>query len=71
MLMVISPAKTLDYATPPITTRYTIPDFLDDAAILADQLRSMEPDAIAGFQFRSRQIGQVRLFELNQTDMTN
>ena len=29
MLMVISPAKTLDYETPPITERFTLPQHLD------------------------------------------
>ena len=29
MLTVISPAKTLDYDTPPVTQRYTQPQYLD------------------------------------------
>ena len=29
MLMVISPAKTLDYETPPATARFTQPQYLD------------------------------------------
>ena len=29
MLMVISPAKTLDYETPPATQRFTQPQYLD------------------------------------------
>ena len=31
MLMVISPAKTLDYETPPATPRFTQPEHLDHA----------------------------------------
>ncbi|MCZ6525710.1 MAG: peroxide stress protein YaaA [Gammaproteobacteria bacterium] len=48
MLTVISPAKTLDYETPAVTDRYTTPDFLQDAAVLIEQLRLLEPDKIAG-----------------------
>lgn len=47
MLIVISPAKTLDYETPPITGKSTKPLFLDDSAVLVDQLRDMEPGRIA------------------------
>lgn len=43
MLTVISPAKTLDFETPPVTQTFTIPDFLDDSAELVDQLRAYEP----------------------------
>lgn len=31
MLMVISPAKTLDYESPLATSTYTQPEFLEDA----------------------------------------
>ena len=43
MLMVISPAKTLDYDTPPTTNRHSLPEHLDDAAELVERLRSMTP----------------------------
>ena len=43
MLIVISPAKTLDFETPPVTRKFTIPDFLDDSAELIDELREFEP----------------------------
>lgn len=39
MLIVISPAKTLDYRTPPKTQISTTPDFLDQSQILIDRLR--------------------------------
>ncbi|WP_293762393.1 peroxide stress protein YaaA [uncultured Aquitalea sp.] len=47
MLMVLSPAKTLDYDTPPFTRRHTLPDFLDHSAELIDTLRSKSPAEIA------------------------
>lgn len=46
MIIVISPAKTLDYETSPGTDKFSMPDFLDDSAALIDQLRTLEPDQI-------------------------
>lgn len=46
MLIVISPAKTLDFETPTTTRKHTMPGFLDDSAKLIDQLRQLEPDQI-------------------------
>ena len=43
MLIVISPAKTLDFETPPGIPTFTIPEFLDDSAELIDELRGFEP----------------------------
>ncbi|GIZ13595.1 peroxide stress protein YaaA [Pseudomonas sp. NCCP-436] len=47
MLMVISPAKTLDYDTPPVTPRFTLPEYLDHAQQLIEQLRELTPAQIA------------------------
>ncbi|NQD92868.1 peroxide stress protein YaaA [Pseudomonas sp. CrR25] len=47
MLMVISPAKTLDYETPPVTQRYTQPEHLAHAQDLIAQLRDLSPVQIA------------------------
>jgi cytoplasmic iron level regulating protein YaaA (DUF328/UPF0246 family) len=46
MIIVISPAKTLDFETPPFTQEHTQPGFLDDSAQLIDALRKLEPDQI-------------------------
>lgn len=46
MIIVISPAKTLDFETPPTTDQFTLPEFLDDSAALIDQLRTLAPDQI-------------------------
>ncbi len=43
MLMVISPAKTLDYDTPAHTARHTQPDFLAHSAELIATLRQLSP----------------------------
>ncbi|MDB6142579.1 MAG: hypothetical protein JWP80_1623 [Pseudomonas sp.] len=47
MLMVISPAKTLDFDTPPVTKRFTQPQFLDHSQELILQLRELSPQQIA------------------------
>ncbi len=47
MLMVISPAKTLDYQTPPATARFTLPEHLDHSSVLIEQLRALTPAQIA------------------------
>ena len=46
MLVVISPAKTLDFENPSPIQDYTQPDFLDDSAELIDTLKKLEPDRI-------------------------
>ncbi len=43
MLIVLSPAKTLDYDTPATTDKHTLPDFIDHASELIDILRPFSP----------------------------
>jgi cytoplasmic iron level regulating protein YaaA (DUF328/UPF0246 family) len=43
MLIVLSPAKSLDLDTPPTTKLHTTPDFIDNAAGLIDVLRGFSP----------------------------
>jgi cytoplasmic iron level regulating protein YaaA (DUF328/UPF0246 family) len=47
MLIVISPAKTLDLATPPTTKLHSTPDFLDRSAALIAILRTRSPAQIS------------------------
>ncbi|RML94739.1 hypothetical protein APX70_01252, partial [Pseudomonas syringae pv. maculicola] len=47
MLMVISPAKTLDFETPPTTARFTRPQYLDHSQELITQLRELTPAQIS------------------------
>jgi cytoplasmic iron level regulating protein YaaA (DUF328/UPF0246 family) len=46
MLIVLSPAKSLDLDTPPTTKRHTTPDFLDRAGQLIDVLRGYSPGQV-------------------------
>ncbi|MVS17009.1 peroxide stress protein YaaA, partial [Salmonella enterica subsp. enterica serovar Bovismorbificans] len=47
MLILISPAKTLDYQSPLATTRYTQPELLDHAQQLIDVARRLTDEEIA------------------------
>ncbi|TWC16988.1 MULTISPECIES: peroxide stress protein YaaA [unclassified Pseudomonas] len=57
MLMVISPAKTLDYETPPATERFTLPQYLDHSQELVEQLREFSPAQISELMHVSDKIG--------------
>jgi len=57
MLMVISPAKTLDYETPPATARFTQPQYLDHSQELIEQLRELSPAQISELMHVSDKIG--------------
>ncbi|SFP39757.1 hypothetical protein SAMN05216419_100228 [Nitrosomonas cryotolerans] len=46
MIIVISPAKTLDFETPPAIKEHTLPVFLDCSSELIQQLRRLEPDEL-------------------------
>lgn len=46
MIIVLSPAKSLDFTTPSIVAQHTQPAFLESAQLLIDQLRKLSPVAI-------------------------
>jgi uncharacterized protein len=43
MIIVLSPAKKLDYATPPTLAEHTQPAFLEHAQLLIERLRQLSP----------------------------
>lgn len=47
MLAVISPAKTLDFETPAITPKFTVPEFAPQSAKLIKHLRQLAPQDIS------------------------
>ncbi|MFK7975255.1 MAG: peroxide stress protein YaaA [Halioglobus sp.] len=59
MLTVISPAKTLDYETPPNTKRSTQPEFLERSAALVKDARKMSPDDIRQLMGVSEKIAEL------------
>ncbi|MBD3671372.1 MAG: peroxide stress protein YaaA [Gammaproteobacteria bacterium] len=66
MLLVISPAKTLDYDTPPKTKTYTEPDYLDDSEELINRARRYSAMDIAEVMDVS-----MKIAELNQERFAN
>jgi len=59
MLIVVSPAKKLDYDTPAKTKTKTMPDFLDDSQILIDRLREFSALDIAELMHVSMKIAEL------------
>lgn len=56
MLILLSPAKALDYTTPPQVPTHTQPVFLKQAETLIRQLRQLSPADIAGLMDLSDQL---------------
>jgi cytoplasmic iron level regulating protein YaaA (DUF328/UPF0246 family) len=61
MLMVISPAKTLDYDTQPTTRHFSQPDFLSDSAMLIGVLTRKSPQEIAELMSISDALAQLNV----------
>lgn len=61
MLMVISPAKTLDYETPPITERFTLPQHLDHSQQLIELLRDYSPAQISELMHLSDKLAALNV----------
>lgn len=59
MLILISPAKTLDFDTPSITATYSQPTLLEHSQLLIDQLRQMPPQAIGGLMKLSDKLASL------------
>jgi cytoplasmic iron level regulating protein YaaA (DUF328/UPF0246 family) len=57
VLIVISPAKTLDYETPSIIKKSTQPAMLDDSQLLIDELRQLAPQDVASLMRISDKLG--------------
>ena len=70
MLMVISPAKTLDYDTPPTTQRFTQPRHLDHAQALISQLRDMSPQQIGELMHLSDKLAALNVARYGSWDAT-
>ena len=59
MLTVISPAKTLDFDTPPTTRKSTQPQFLQRSAELVEDARTMNPEDIRALMGVSEKIAEL------------
>lgn len=65
MLMVISPAKTLDYESPLATTRYTQPALLEKSQQLIEVARDLSPAQIASLMGISDKLAHLNADRFN------
>lgn len=61
MIIVLSPAKSLDYETPPHVSTHTVPQFVDDAAELIDGLRELSPAQVGSLMSISDQLAALNV----------
>jgi cytoplasmic iron level regulating protein YaaA (DUF328/UPF0246 family) len=66
MLIVISPAKTLDYDTPPKTKTFTIPEYLEDSQVLIKRARMYSALDIAELMQVSMKIAELNFERFEQ-----
>ena len=59
MLLVISPAKTLDFDTPANTAIASKPTMLKDSAMLIDRMREFAPDDLVNLMGVSQKIADL------------
>ncbi|GAB3625476.1 peroxide stress protein YaaA [Pandoraea terrae] len=59
MIIVLSPAKSLDYETPPHVGQHTVPQFVDDAAELIESLRALSPSQVSSLMGISDQLAAL------------
>lgn len=57
MLILISPAKTLDFESAPVTDKHTDSDFLNDSRALIKELQALSPADISGLMHISDKLG--------------
>ena len=66
MLIVVSPAKTLDYESPVATKTATAPGFLEDSRELIDQLKELEPHQVSNLMGISAKLGELNAERFRQ-----
>ncbi len=59
MLTIISPAKTLDFESPSVTSAFTQPDYLDDSEKLIRKLRTLSRKKIGELMGISKDLAQL------------
>lgn len=72
MIVVISPAKTLDFENPAVTESFSQPDFLAKSTKLIDQLRQLDPAKVSALMNISDKLGSLNFgrFQDWQTPFT-
>ena len=59
MLIVISPAKSLDFKTPSVISNYTIPELLTESEKLVGRLKIMSPKQLSTLMGISDDLGEL------------
>jgi len=59
MLIVISPAKSLDFKTPSVISNYTIPEILTESEKLVSRLKTMSPKQLSTLMGISADLGEL------------
>jgi len=59
MLIVISPAKTLDYDTPAVTKKFSQPQMLDDSELLVETMRGYSANKISKLMSISPKLAEL------------
>jgi len=66
MLVLLSPAKTLDFETPPVSDLATRPDFLRQSKELIDVLKKLAPHDLSSLMGISDKLGQLNYDRYHQ-----
>ncbi len=59
MLIVLSPAKSLDFDSKPLTKRFTLPRFQDDSEMLVKVMAGQSPEEIAHLMSLSNELAEL------------
>jgi cytoplasmic iron level regulating protein YaaA (DUF328/UPF0246 family) len=68
MIIVLSPAKTLDFESPLATPVHTQPEMLADSALLIEQLRGLDAPAVADLMSISPALATLNVTRFQQWD---
>ena len=65
MLIVISPAKTLDFETAPTTNEFTQPEYLKESRKLISELKKLSPAEVSSLMKISDKLGTLNFLRFN------
>lgn len=66
MLLVLSPAKALDFESSPTTRKHSQAAFLDDAALLIERLKLLSPGEVSDLMHISTKLGELNCNRYNE-----
>jgi uncharacterized protein len=66
MLIVISPAKTLDFETAPVTKDFTQPEFLKESRKLISELKKLSPSEVSSLMKISDKLGTLNYLRFGE-----